>query len=381
MEKFENSLLASRRKFISLTLKTVLFFVISISFLHFASAVFAQGAASVRIQPALFEEMIEPGEIYSSTIRITNLSDAEKTYYFVKKDIRSVDLGGIPTFADEGEETGFEISSWVEMETLSVTLGVGESSVVPFTITVPENASPGGHYGAIFVTLDPPRLRETGTGVGYQVGSILNFRVAGDAVEEARIRQFSTGRNIYRSAEKIDFLINIENLGNVAVQPIGTVEIVNSFTGRKVGEVPVNVEQRGRVFPFSERKFSPVWEDDGFYFGRYEAIASFSYGDTARKSISSSILFWVLPIKLILSVLGGIAGLLLLLYVGVRLHIRKKLVDMGAVPAGAGVSAVGIGAHPLYQAKAAPVSRLTVITIAALSFSIIFLIILFILFS
>ena len=67
----------------------------------------------------------------------------------------------------------------------------------------------------------------------------------------------------------------------------------------------------------------------GFAFGRYEAVGSFSYGDTEKKTISGTTSFWILPWKPIALFLGSILAIVLLMYASIRMYIRRKLREMG----------------------------------------------------
>jgi len=72
-----------------------------------------------------------------------------------------------------------------------------------------------------------------------------------------------------------------------------------------------------------------VWKSDSFALGRYEAIASYSYGADDRKTITSMTSFWVLPLKPILMLLGGMLGIVILLYVLIRVYIKRKITANG----------------------------------------------------
>jgi hypothetical protein len=80
---------------------------------RFASAQ-AQG---IEIQPAVIEGRIDPGNSYSYSVRVSNISDTEQTYYLSSQDISGLTDEGLPIFDDNTEKTPYELSSWI---TLSV---------------------------------------------------------------------------------------------------------------------------------------------------------------------------------------------------------------------------------------------------------------------
>jgi hypothetical protein len=287
---------------------------------------FAQSAESIQITPAIVEDNVNPGETYTFSIRVTNTSESEKTLYLLAQDIKGLDAKGLPIFADDGEPTGYELTSWISFPYESVTLAANETRAVPFSVAVPANASPGAHFAGVFFDIRPERLRTTGAGVGIRVASVVNLRIAGDATEEIRLREFSTASYIY-SAPPVTFETRAENLGNVLMRPTGVIEITDML-GKKVATVNVN-ETAAPIFPASDRTHETLWEHDGFTFGKYTAVVSLVYGDDVRKTISAETSFWILPGKLIMTVLGIFFAVMFVLYVIMKMYVRKKLRELG----------------------------------------------------
>ncbi len=301
----------------------VRFFLFSL-LLGFSFIANAQGGAGVGLRPATIEETLEPGETRQFTVQVSNLSGADQTYYLNRRDITGVGAGGVPIFAEENSErTGFELSEWIKLDIDKLDIPADGSANINFTLNVPENASPGSHFAGIFVSVEPPRLRSTGASVAYEIANIISIRVAGDAVESAQIRQFSTSKYIYGSTN-IDFLIRIENEGNVLVRPMGPLEVNNMF-GKRAAMLTFNEALAG-VFPKTTREFTITWEGEGTGFGRYEAVLSPVYGDLGRKNtISSTVTFWILPMNIIGPSAIVLAIVLATIYIGVKLYVRRTM--------------------------------------------------------
>ncbi len=300
----------------------LLFLLLSFFFTQ-SSEVLAQGAG-VGISPATIEKTADPGTVLVEEVSITNLSNSRQTFYFFTKDISGVQPGGVPIFADENaEKTGFEISEWVGLEVGELTMDPGQAQTLQVTIDIPENATPGSHFGAIFASVQPPRLRSVGAAVGYDVANIISIRVAGDAVESAQLRSFATDNYIY-SETQVGFNARIENKGTVLVRPVGPLEIHNMF-GKKVATITFNENQAG-VFPLTTREFDIEWVSEDVGFGRYQAVLSLVYGDKGRQStISSAATFWILPMNIILPALGVLAFVLLSVYLLIKFYVRRTL--------------------------------------------------------
>lgn len=325
--------------------------------------------AGIGITPATIEGGAIPGEVQTHTVNITNLSNATQTYYLYLRDISGVADGGVPIFADEAQEkTGYELTEWLSLDVSEILLAPGEEKPVQITISVPENATPCSHFGGMFVSLEPPKLRSTGASVGYEVANIISLNVAGECIENTQIRSFSTGNFIY-SKPVVDFTARLENKGTVLVRPIGPLEIYNMF-GKRVAMVTLN-ETRAGIFPKTERSFTVTWESDGPGFGRYNAILSMVYGDQGRQAtISSTASFWILPMNIILPAVGVLAFLLLSVFIGVRLYIGKTIRNIS-----------GETRRITRRRRSGGMSALLLVTVVMLSVTALFLVVLLALFA
>lgn len=324
--------------------------------------------AGVSIKPAVIEETLDPGIEKQYTVTIQNLKETEQMFYLFTRNIKGVRDGGVPVFAETDEVTGYELADWLELPITEVLLAGNEQTSVTFTMRVPENASPGSHFGGVFISVDPPEIENSGAAVGYQVANIISIRVSGDAIEEADIRQFSTSKFLYGS-QNVDFEVRIENKGNVLIRPRGPLEIRNML-GNKVGDLTFNEEQFA-VFPGDTREFTNIkWEGDSIGFGRYEAVLSPVYGDYgAKKTMSSTVTFWILPWSIIGPAIGILAVILLIVFVFVRLYIRRSLAHLSH------------GRRVIYRQRRNNSSTLLIIMVVALTVTALFLIVLLALFA
>lgn len=319
---FSRTVSSSLFRALLLACLTVTFFAAALPMLANAQEV------GVSITPARIDDSLDPGSVRQYQVTIRNLYDAEQTFYIFTRNIKTTLPGGAPVFAETNQEkTGYELADWILVETPAITLAGGESAPVSFVMTVPEDASPGGHYGGLFVSVDPPELEGSGAAVGYQVANILDIRVSGEAIEQANIRQFSTSKYFYGSQE-VDFSVRIDNTGNVLVKPTGPLEVYNML-GDKVGSLTFNESQAG-VFPGGSRTFENiVWKGDSIGFGRYEAILSPVYGDEgAKQTMSSTVTFWILPMNIIGPALGILALIILVTFFSVRIYIKRSLAHL-----------------------------------------------------
>lgn len=338
----------------------------------------AQGSAGITIKPAVIEETLDPGEDKTYSITVQNIRETDEVFYVYARNISGVKDGGVPIFANSNlERTGFELADWVELPQSEVLIPANGQVTIDYTIRVPESASPGSHFGGVFFSVDPPNIDRSGAAVGYQVSNIITIRVSGDVKEEANIRQFSTSRFLYGS-QNVDFSVRIENAGNVLIRPTGPLEIYNML-GKKVDTLTFNEDQNA-VFPKvlnpvdeelnGMREFELTWIGEATGFGRYEAILSPIYGEQgAIRTMSSTVTFWVLPMHIIGPALGILAFILLLVFIFVRLYIRRSLAHLHQ------------GRRIVRQRRRGGSSALLLVTVVSLAVTALFLIVLLALFA
>jgi hypothetical protein len=334
------------------------------------SVAYAQHGTGLKIQPAIVEQSVDPGQVLNLSVQVTNLDPGTKTYYLATQDITSLTPSGQPILATSSQPGAYGLSSWITLSQKSVTLKSGETKTANYQIAVPKNASPGGHFGGLFLTANPPSANGNGAVVGFLVGNIISLRISGAVVETAQIQDFSTDHNIYGSPNVV-FTTNVANQGNVLVRPRGPISISNMW-GKNVGTVIMN-DVAEAIFPGSARSFQVSWSGDGLSFGRYEAVMSLAYGDQAQKTISSSVSFWILPLGIILPFLLGLIVLILAIMFFMKWYVRRKLNQLGVSP---NRSTAGVASY-----EKMPFSRLTLLTVIIVIFIALFLAALFIIFG
>jgi len=289
----------------------------------FPGAVLAQGTG-IKISPLRIEELVDPGEVLEKSIKITNVSDSPKTFYPFLKDFTAGGETGQVLLISPGSQEGYFMSSWVGISPDGINFAPGEEKEIPIKIKVPDTAGPGGYYGAVVFGSIPPKIEEGGVVivVAQQTGVLVLLQVAGDVIEEARIREFTTDRNSYSTPFKVNFVTRVENLGNVHLKPHGLIEI-KSILGKKVATLRVN-DSGANVLPNSIRRFENSWEGD-FGFGRYTATLSLSFGTFAyeggqgRQTLYAQRTFWIIPWKMIIPIFLG------LIFVGALFALFLKL--------------------------------------------------------
>jgi len=303
----------------------VLFLLLSVCA---GGAVYAQeDGIAIKLIPSTIEEQLDPGGVAGGVLTVTNESGGVQTYYLKTRNIDGMTESGRPLFSNDSADDPVRLASWITVGMEQVQLGVGESQEVPFTIVVPEDASPGSYAASIFVTRQAEVTSESGAGIGFDVGSLVLLRVSGDVIEDMKLLEFSTDRSVYTEPD-VSFTARIENIGTVHQRPVGVIAITDML-GNEIGAAEVNTENSG-VFRDAERVFTTTWNAERFTLGRYTAVLSMVYGEgSQRNTVSRTTTFWVIPVKEVGMVVGGLLLLTVFVFLLLRAYVRRQIKAAG----------------------------------------------------
>ncbi|MEA3398260.1 MAG: hypothetical protein U9R06_00760 [Patescibacteria group bacterium] len=304
----------------------------------------AQAQVGIKITPVRLEELVDPGETINAAVKVVNNSNETKTFYAYLRDFKAEgELGRVKLIAP-GSEEGCFVASWIDITAEGTEFKPGEEKSVSYSIHVPADTGPGGYYGAILFGTVPPKLsldsedKGAGMAIAQQAGSLVLLHVKGDVIEDARIREFNTNKRIYGTPYDVNFLVRIENLGNVHVKPHGLININNMF-GKEVGAVRVN-DNGGNILPNTIRRFEYNWTGD-MGFGRYKASLGMTYGTPGdeggqgKQTLYTEISFWIIPWRIVIPILLGLVLFGASLFLLLRLY-RNKAVKKAMERAGMG---------------------------------------------
>ncbi len=294
-----------------------------------AATTTSANAVDVSITPLIRDVTAKPGDTFTGSIEVKNESDAKQTFFPAARDFTASDdsTSGAPKFLETAGVPEQSLSSWVKFKQTSVPIDAKKSAMIDYTVVVPANAEPGGHYAGIFASTQAPDVTGgSGVAIAARVGSLLLLTVSGDIRTSAEISSFKTDKSVYQSGP-ISFIADLKNDGNIHFKPKGTIDVKN---GTMVKSVAFN-ENGGNVLPSSVREFTSNL-DGNFGFGRYTATltltAQASNGDTIP--LTSVVSFWVIPMSTVLIALLILIVLYMLLKNGMKESSAKGGSNMAA---------------------------------------------------
>ncbi len=319
---------------------SVFFFFLIFNFYSLSSNfVFAQSGTGVKVGPIRIEELVEPGEVVTKKVKVTNLADVSQIFYVYVMDFTAQGEGGGVVLYQTGIQEGPFLGSWVEATKEGISFNPGQEKEIPITFRVPKEVGPGGYYGAIVFGPKPPQINPAEGSVialTHQAAVLVLFHVLGEVDENARIREFATDKNIYSAPFRVQFLTRIENLGNVHIKPVGSIKITN-MRGKEAANLAVN-PSGGNVLPKIIRRFENTWEGN-FGFGKYAAFLVLNYGVPAHqggqgiKTLTYQTSFWIVPWNIVIPAAIGFIFILALSFLVVNLYknraVRQALQRVG----------------------------------------------------
>lgn len=270
------------------------------------------------VGPGKIEVEMSPGESRTFEITAANRLGSDRTFSVSEEDFTgSKDLK--QTILLLGDDHGpYSLRDYIHLGTTTIDIPHGSRARIPVTISIPDNSQPGGLYGSVIVgTLSRPAPTVTSEGgatasspVITRIGTLFFVRIKGAVNEDGKLTQFMLpgNRHFLFDSNSVIFDLLYQNNGNVHLDPHGSIAITNML-GSVVGTI--NVEP-WFAMPQSLR-FREVHWNPPFLFGRYVAHASIQRG-YGTVSDEVELVFWVIPWKIILSVLVG----LIIVIAGIR---------------------------------------------------------------
>lgn len=306
------------------------------------------------VNPQIFELDVFPGEKHTKRINVGNLSEVAMPITVRVTDFTGAEDSGEMLFDESSQDPSFASRFWFEIENPNFILESKGKKEVQFSINIPENAEPGGHYSVMLFEPQLPSFyfKEGQPRAIPVIGvlfllSVKTFALEPEVQQKLEIVEFSlpkegriaalenflsslTGSvaraavidiNILESSPS-KFILRIKNNDIYHHKPGGKLLIYNTF-GKKVGESEI---QKTTILPGKIRRF-PVefsseipeklkWLPTSIFnflvqntsFGKYKAVMTL---EIPGQKLETETQFWALPWKIVLPLLFLIITLIL----------------------------------------------------------------------
>lgn len=264
-------------------------------------------AEAVSLSPLTFELSANPGEAVSNVIKVTNPDPNPVNIVIEIEDFAAIGEEGQVTLQPGEDNSTYSLAQWVTVTPNAFTIPASDSRSVQFTINIPIDAEPGGHYSSVLASVSAGPA-EGAVSIAQKIGSLLLLNVSGDVKEKLNIEELFV--EPFSEYGPVDIVSRFENTGTIHLKPRGFILIKNIF-GQEIEKIDL---PQKNVLPRSIRRVEIPW-GERLMFGKYEATLTAIYGST-NEPLSAVTTFWVIPWKIAGAVLVGIILLLIILIRG-----------------------------------------------------------------
>jgi len=205
---------------------------------------------------------LAPGQSVTDWVSVANASDQPMSFNIYGADAYNLDDGtwALTTYGSPVEDVG----AWLAFGESSVTVEPGTELRMQFTITAPDDISPGDYAGGV-VTINQEVEgidSEAGTALGLQraIGVRTFVRITGPVRPALAVVDVSTGLKNWFSADGGDVTVTytVKNVGNMRLSPQVVVSADGLLSDEYFRADPVEIPI---LLPGQEATLSHTWTD------------------------------------------------------------------------------------------------------------------------
>ncbi|MBP5647699.1 hypothetical protein J6X04_00170 [Candidatus Saccharibacteria bacterium] len=197
---------------------------------------------TMTISPPRQEITLIPGEVFEGTVEVSNPANAEQNLNY------SVTVGSFNFGKDENGKTDYsftdvdtitsynQIMEWITLGKESGSVAPNTTDVIPFTITVPEDAPAGGQYATIIVQNDTEE--NDGNSGNVTIQNEIRFaaqiiaKVGGETREKGLIIENSIPSFLF--GNPLSTTSVVKNEGNVHTDAEVTLQVWPLFSSEEI---------------------------------------------------------------------------------------------------------------------------------------------------
>ncbi|WP_214103807.1 WxL protein peptidoglycan domain-containing protein [Acrocarpospora catenulata] len=271
------------------------------------------------------ELTLDPGQTVTEHLAVRNFSDGAAVFSLKAADGYLTDKGRFNML--QSDRPSVDGGTWIQVQN-EIRVGPKETKVVPFTITVPSDATPGDHPAGIAATVTS---KQGTVAVESRVGFRVMMRASGTVRAAVAVSGLTaTYRQSWNpfSAGTVTVTYTASNDGNVAVTGSGKVTVAELF-GLAEQDAKADVEE---IFPGDSREVEAripgVWALGPLSTSITVSPAVQSGGPAGAmiERTSATVTVWALPWPQL--ILVAILAALVLVYRVITRRRRRRLADL-----------------------------------------------------
>lgn len=254
---------------------------------------------SITLSPVSSRFAIDAGTQRSGELTVVNDGKADYNFIVYARPYWITDAAYNPTFTKASQQS--DAYQWVRLSQAKFFAKAGATVKVPYTVDVPANAAPGGHYGVIFAETQPVSAAEQGNSVERKkrVGMIIYASVNGQTINKGKI--LGNAAQFWQTQPPMRATASARNDGNVDFVNNVTYAVKDMF-----GNSKYTMNRDYPVLPHTTRVVTLEWPDSP-WFGLFKVEVQQKFLDT-QLTTSHYVLMMprLLPVLfIVLLVIGG----------------------------------------------------------------------------
>lgn len=291
-----------------LGLITVVAVITAFVLLHSSARAATGTSQNITISPSSTELSINPGDSIRRAFKVINSGDDDFVSRISVAPYHVIGVDYDPRFTRLPGT--LDTTDWVSIATTGFTINPGDTKSIDYTISVPENTTPGGYYVVIFAETRPTGVA-SGSGIvpRNRVGNIFYITVSGPVKTGGSLLDDSLGRVVARKTVPLG--VKIRNDGGLHFLS-NTEILVKNLIGKEVYKASLD----RYILPQTERRVTTDW-NPSTPIGIYKVSRK---ADVAGKSQS-------LPDKWIVTMQPWFLGTIIILFILVLLYfvLRRRM--------------------------------------------------------
>ena len=265
---------------------------------------------------AVVRPTLTPGKTYSDAVTVANLTATSLTFHLYAADAINTPGGGLSL--RRRTDVQRDIGNWIKLPYSVLTVPSRSGIVVPYTISPPEQASPGTHVGGIVAEDTQGTTSQSGS-IPVTVIQAVGVRIFGNVSGPLHPKLSIAGLSLIvnRSAAsqfggsvqaKVRF--RIRNLGNTVLSPQTRLALTTP-----IGTAGSRRVRAGLLLPGGSLNYSVTFRSVNTFGHLRAQVVSTASGTRASAAAAA----WTVPWALLVLVV-----FVFLLFVGLIIRLRRR---------------------------------------------------------
>lgn len=286
----------------------------------------AQPPKGITVSPAFQLASVKANEDqHTLNFKVTNNRPTDQTINFSVADFNTLgESGGLAFVGTNPTELQkkYGLANWVRLSQTSATIAPGQTATINASVLNDSSLAPGGHYGALLLSLDTGNASGQNKIALKPIASSLLFvtKVGGDTHKMA-LAGVDASHSIFKLPDSVN--LRFKNSGNTHLVPRGIVN-VTAPDGTVVKKGVIN-ENSSIILPETYRLYSVPLKNIAHTSmpGNYKLSVDFRFDDLDQYRRYQTSLFLLPPIViLVIPLILAIAGFCAY-YLFKKPHLKK----------------------------------------------------------